>query len=68
MAQLSPMVSGPQEICKEARRMTILEELQHRRQKCVQELSEVDAAIEIFNKHPEVEQCLTQLARCGIYR
>jgi hypothetical protein len=55
------------QVC-EARPATVLEQLHGKRERAVQQLAEIDAAIELFNKHPEVEQCLTQLARCGIYR
>jgi hypothetical protein len=51
-----------------ARRLSIAEELQVRRGKLVEELAEVDKSIELFAAHPEFEQCLTQLARVGIYR
>lgn len=51
-----------------AKRLSISEELQHRRNKLIQELAEVDAAIVAFQKNPEIEQCLTQLSRIGIYR
>jgi hypothetical protein len=49
-------------------RPSIAEDLQIRRDRKVAELAEIDTAINLFNEHPEVEQCLTQLAKCGIYR
>jgi len=52
----------------ETRPATVLEQLQNKRDKAVKQLAEIDAAIELFKLHPEVEQCLTQLSRCGIYR
>ena len=66
----SGLISSQQmEMCeKTPRSLGVMEQLQHRRDKAVLELQEIDAAIAMFEKHPEFEQCLTQLARCGIYR
>jgi hypothetical protein len=61
--------SSPQEMClKEARPLGVMEQLRHRRYKAVAELQEIDATIAMFEKHPEFEQCLSQLSRVGIYR
>ena len=53
---------------KEACRPSIAEDLQIRRDRKAAELAEIDAAIDLFKQHPEVEQCITSLSRIGIYR
>lgn len=66
---MSSALVSKAECCKsEARRLTSAEDLRHRRDRKIAELAEIDAAIALFEKYPEVEQCLTQLAKCGIYR
>jgi hypothetical protein len=47
---------------------SVMEQLRQRREKTVQELAEIESTISLFEKHPEFERCLTQLARVGIYR
>ena len=66
---MSGLVSRP-EGCEslQVREISVMEKLEQRRNKAVQELEEVDKAIAIFKKHPEVESALTALARVGIYR
>jgi hypothetical protein len=61
------------EVCCESkdlvsRKPSIMEKLQQKRDKCKQELVEIENTITLFEKHPEFEQCLTQLSRIGIYR
>lgn len=50
------------------RQMTVMEQLEDRRERAVKQLEEVDSAIAVFKEHPEVEKALTALARVGIYR
>jgi len=50
------------------RKPSIMEKLQQKRQKCMTELKEIENTLALFEKHPEFEQCLTQLSRIGIYR
>lgn len=50
------------------RQMTVMEQLEARREHAVKQLEDVDKAIEVFKSHPEVEQALTALAQVGIYR
>lgn len=64
---MEQLVGGLTKACEKPR-LTIAEDLQVQRDRKVKELEEIDAAIALFKKHPEVEQCLTQLAKCGIYR
>jgi hypothetical protein len=45
---------------------SVMDQLRQRREKAVQELAEIESTISLFEKHPEFEQCLTQLARVGI--
>lgn len=52
----------------EPAKLTLAQELQRKRDKVTKQLAEIDTTIYLFAKHPEVEQCLTQLAKCGIYR
>lgn len=69
MPALTNVGMATKECCEiDSRRTTIAEDLQLRRDRKVAELAEIDAAIDLFKQHPEVEQCLTQLAKCGIYR
>jgi len=55
------------QIC-EAKPLGVMEQLIVKKERLAQQVAEVDATIEMFEKHPEFEQCLTQLARVGIYR
>ena len=52
----------------EARPLGVMEQLNMKRERLVKEMEEVAATIAMFEKHPEFEQCLTQLSRVGIYR
>jgi hypothetical protein len=61
------------EVCCESkevitRKPSIMEKLQQKKEKCQAELKEIENTITLFEKHPEFEQCLTQLSRIGIYR
>ena len=52
----------------EAKPLGVMEQLCQKRDRLVEQIAEVEATIAMFEKHPEFEQCLTQLSRCGIYR
>ena len=69
MDNLTPVGYASEKLAScDARRLSIAEELQVKRDNLVKQLAEVDKSIELFTAHPEFEQCLTQLARTGIYR
>jgi hypothetical protein len=53
---------------KSLRSLGVMEQLNIRKEKTMQELDEINKTIEMFSAHPEFEQCLSQLARVGIYR
>ena len=54
-------------IC-EAKPLGVMEQLCQKRDRLNEQVADVEATIAMFEKHPEFEQCLTQLSRCGIYR
>jgi hypothetical protein len=49
-------------------RPSVMVELQRRRDKAVQELSQIDEAIALFNSQPELEKALSALGRLGVNR
>ncbi|MDD5394901.1 MAG: hypothetical protein PHE17_17935 [Thiothrix sp.] len=63
------LIQAPQ-MCetKSLRNLGVMEQLNIRKEKATQELDEINKTIEMFSAHPEFEQCLSQLARVGIYR
>jgi hypothetical protein len=67
---MDEIIEGPtcEKAVSEIRETSIMNKLLRKREKAVAELTELDATIKLFKQHPEFEQCLTQLARCGIYR
>lgn len=66
------MASELQTACCEeigpVRKAGVMDQLQNRKNKAIQELEEIEKAIALFKQHPEFEQALTQLSRVGIYR
>lgn len=56
--------------CEESpvERPSIMQDLVMKKARLEKEIAEVDFTIELFTKHPEMEQCLTQLSKVGIYR
>jgi hypothetical protein len=62
------MISKNTQAMCDAKPLGVLEQLQVKRGHLLQKIAEVDKTIEVFTKHPEFEQCLTQLSRVGIYR
>lgn len=64
----SGVSSKPEMGCEEARPASVMEQLRHRRDKAIAEVKQFEETIALFEAHPEFEQCLSQLARCGIYR
>ena len=50
-----------------AERPSVMIELQHRREDAAQRLQDIDAAIELFEKQPELEKALTSIGRLGIH-
>jgi len=58
---------GGAKVC-EAKPLGVMEQLIVKKERLAEQMAEVDSTIVMFEKHPEFEQCLTQLARVGIYR
>jgi len=52
----------------EVRQASVMEQLRIKRDRAIKQVKEIEEAIALFEAHPEFEQCLTQLARVGIYR
>ncbi len=52
----------------EVKSLGVMEQLVNKRDRLHEQIAEVEDTIAMFEKHPEFEQCLTQLSRCGIYR
>jgi len=48
--------------------MGVMEQLVQKKENLAKQMAEVDATIEMFEKNPGVEECLSQLSRVGIYR
>lgn len=48
-------------------RPSVMIELQRRREDAVQRLQDIEAAIELFEKQPELEKALTSIGRLGIH-
>ncbi len=67
---MSGLVSSTPQTCaiSEAKPLGVMEQLVNKRDRLNEQVAEVEATIAMFQKHPEFEQCLTQLSRCGIYR
>jgi hypothetical protein len=49
-------------------RKSILEQLIEKRDALQKHIEEISETIETMEKYPEIEKCLTQLSRSGIYR
>ena len=63
-----PMTCRPEGQIGEAKPLGVLEHLKAKKLKLEEQINEIDTTISMFEKHPEVEACLTQLSRIGIYR